>query len=152
MKSVVFTILVIITLNTGCSAKPEAYKAYDGYLAAVSTERPMFKLETHPGQVVTITGIKSMALYYPSPNPRPFQDTTAQAWAPVVGGIFSTAIPVLGMFGTVYSMGRTMRQMAPYMGDGNMQLNMSGVGGEQDLRILSPDETVSTSTTSTVSP
>ena len=150
MKSLTLFVIVALLL-AGCASK-EAYHAHGEYMQAAMAERPMFRMTTHPGQIVTMTGIATLELYYPGHEPRPFQDTTAQAWAPVVGGIFSTAIPVLGMFGTVYSMGRTMRQMAPYMGDGNMQLNMSGVGGEQDLRILSPDETVSTSTTSTVSP
>lgn len=150
MKSLTLFAIVALLL-AGCASK-EAYQAHGQYMEAAMAERPMFRMTTHPGQIVTMTGIATLELYYPGYEPRPFQNTTAQAWAPVVGGIFSTAIPVLGMFGTVYSMGRTMRQMAPYMGDGNMQLNMSGVGGEQDLRILSPDETVSTSTTSTVSP
>ena len=141
MKSVVFTILVIITLNTGCSAKPDAYKAYHGYLSAVSAEKPMFKLETHPGQVVTITGIKSMSLYYPGHEPQPFKDTTAQAWAPVVGGIFSTAIPVLGMWGQAYTLSKRMVQMAPLFGDGNTTVNQNAIGGEQDLRLASPDST-----------
>ena len=101
----------------------------------------MFRMTTHPGQTVTMTGIASLELYYPGHEPRPFVDTTAQAWAPVVGGIFSTAIPVLGMWGTAYSLSKRMVQLAPFMGEGNTQINMSGVGSEQDLRMLSPDST-----------
>ena len=151
MQRCAITCVALMLLLAGCASK-EAYQAHGQYMQAAMQERPMFRMTTQPGEVVTISGVATLELYYPGHEPKPFVDSTAQAWAPVVGGIFSTAIPALGMFGTVYSMGRTMRQMAPYMGDGNMQLNMSGVGGEQDLRILSPDETVSTSTTSTVSP
>ena len=139
MKSLtLFTIVAL--LLAGCASK-EAYQAHGQYMAAAMKERPMFKLETHPGQTVTITGIKSMALYYPGYEPQPFKDTTAQAWAPVVGGIFSTAIPVLGMWGQAYTLSKRMVQMAPFMGEGNTQINMSGVGSEQDLRMLSPDST-----------
>ena len=139
MKSL--TLFAIVALLTAGCASKEAYQAHGQYMAAAMQERAMFKLETHPGQVVTITGIKSLELFYPGHEPRPFQDTTAQAWAPVVGGIFSTAIPVLGMWGQAYTLSKRMVQMAPFMGEGNTQINMSGVGSDQDLRMLSPDST-----------
>ena len=139
MKSLTLFAIAALLL-AGCASK-EAYQAHGQYMAAAMQERPMFKLETHPGQVVTITGIKSMALYYPGHEPRPFVDTAAQAWAPVVGGIFSTAIPVLGMWGQAYTLSKRMVQLAPFMGEGNTQINMSGIGSEQDLRMLSPDST-----------
>ena len=140
MKRLLVSLAIVALLTTGCASK-EAYQAHGEYMQAAMQERPMFKLETHPGQVVTITGIKSMALYYPGHEPQPFRDTTAQAWAPVVGGIFSTAIPVLGMYGTAYTLSKRMVQMAPFMGEGNIQVNQNSVGGEQDLRLASPDST-----------
>ena len=140
MKRLLVSLAIVALLTPGCSSK-EAYQAHGQYMQAAMQERAMFKLETHPGQVITMTGIKSIELYYPGHEPRPFQDTTAQAWAPVVGGIFSTAIPVLGMYGTVYSMGKTMTRLAPFMGEGNIQVNQNSVGGEQDLRLASPDST-----------
>ena len=139
MKSLTLFAIVALLL-TGCASK-EAYQAHGQYMQAAMQERPMFTLETHPGQTVTITGIKSMALYYPGHEPQPFRDTTAQAWAPVVGGIFSTAIPVLGMWATTYSLSKRMVQMAPLFGDGNTTVNQNAIGGEQDLRLASPDST-----------
>ena len=139
MKSLTLFAIVAL-LMAGCASK-EAYQAHGEYMAAAMQERPMFKLETHPGQTVTITGIKSLALYYPGHEPRPFVDSTAQAWAPVVGGIFSTAIPVLGMYGTAYTLSKRMVQMAPLFGDGNTTVNQNAIGGEQNLRLASPDST-----------
>ena len=140
MKRLLVSLAIAALLLAGCASK-EAYQAHGQYMQAAMQERPMFKLETHPGQVVTLSGIKSIELYYPGHEPRPFQDTTAQAWAPVVGGIFSTAIPVLGMWGTAYTLSKRMVQMAPFMGEGNIQVNQNSVGGEQDLRLASPDAT-----------
>lgn len=137
MRALTLFVLAALLL-AGCASK-EAYQAHGDYMKAAMAERPMLKLETHPGQVVTITGIKSLELFYPGHEPRPFQDTTAQAWAPVVGGIFQTAIPVLGMWGTVYSMGKTMQKLGPLFGDGNLQINQHSVGGAQDMRLASPD-------------
>ena len=134
------TFLLCLPFLPGCASQ-HAHQSHQSYLEAAMADRPMFRLTTHPGQVVTMTGIASLELYYPGHEPRPFQDTTAQAWAPVVGGIFSTAIPVLGMWATTYSLSKRMVQMAPFMGEGNTQINMSGVGSEQDLRMLSPDAT-----------
>ena len=139
MKSLTLFAIVALLL-AGCASK-EAYQAHGQYMAAAMQERPMFRMTTHPGQIVTLTGIATLELYYPGHEPKPFQDTTAQAWAPVVGGIFSTAIPVLGMWATTYSLSKRMVQMAPFMGEGNTQINMSGVGSDQDLRMLSPDST-----------
>ena len=133
-------LLIICLAMAGCASK-EAYHAHGEYMQAAMQERPMFRMTTHPGQAVTLTGIATLELYYPGHEPRPFQDTTAQAWAPVVGGIFTTAIPVLGMWGQAYTLSKRMVQMAPFMGEGNTQINMSGVGSEQDLRMLSPDNT-----------
>ena len=140
IKRLLASLAIVALLTAGCASK-EAYQAHGEYMAAAMQNRPMFTLETHPGQVVTITGIKSMALYYPGHEPQPFRDTTAQAWAPVVGGIFSTAIPALGMYGTAYTLSKRMVQMAPFMGEGNIQVNQNSVGGEQDLRLASPDST-----------
>ena len=140
MKTLLVSLAIVALLLAGCASK-EAYQAHGQYMEAAMTERPMFRMTTHPGQIVTMTGIATLELYYPGHEPRPFQDTTAQAWAPVVGGIFSTAIPVLGMWGTAYTLSKRMVQMAPFMGEGNTQINMSGVGSEQDLRMLSPDST-----------
>ena len=132
------TFLLGIPFLTGCASK-QAHQAHESYLKAAMADRPMFRLTTHPGQVVTMTGIASLELYYPGHEPRPFVDTTAQAWAPVVSNVLGSAIPVLGMWGTVYSMGKTMRQIAPYVGDGNMQINQSAMGN-LDSRIDSPDD------------
>ena len=140
MKRLLVSLAIVALLTAGCASK-EAYQAHGQYMQAAMADKPMFRMTTHPGQVVTLTGIATLELYYPGHEPRPFQDTTAQAWAPVVGGIFSTAIPVLGMWGTTYSLSKRMVQMAPFMGEGNTQINMSGVGSEQDLRMLSPDST-----------
>ena len=141
MKRLLVLLAIVALLTTAGCASKDAYQAHGQYMQAAMQNRPMFTLETHPGQVVTITGIKSMALYYPGHEPRPFVDSTAQAWAPVVGGIFSTAIPVLGMYGTAYTLSKRMVQMAPFMGEGNIQVNQNSVGGEQDLRLASPDST-----------
>jgi hypothetical protein len=131
---------VCALLMAGCAGK-EAYQAHGQYLDAATAERPMFRLTTQPGEQVTITGIASLELFYPGQTLQPFQDTTAQAWAPVVGGVFSTAIPVLGMWGQAYTLSRHAVKMAPFMGEGNVQVNQSSVGGQQDLRLASPDST-----------
>ena len=131
----------ICTLLLPACAGKEAYQAHQSYLEATTQERPMFRLTTHPGEVVQITGISSLELYYPSHEPKPFVDSTAQAWAPVVGGIMSTAIPVLGMWGQAYTLSKRMVQMAPLFGDGNTTVNQNSVGGEQDIRLASPDST-----------
>lgn len=136
-------ILIILACSlamAGCAGK-EAYQAHQSYVEATQAERPMFRLTTHPGEQVTITGIASLELFYPAHEPKPFQDATAQAWAPVVGGIMSTAIPVLGMWGQAYTLSRSMVKMAPLFGDGNTSVNQSSVGGEQDIRLASPDST-----------
>ena len=133
-------LILFFLILAGCAGK-EAQVAHGEYLRAATADRPMFRMTTHPGQVVTMTGIASLELYYPGHDLKPFVDTTAQAWAPVVGGIFSTAIPVLGMWATTYSLSKRMVQMAPFMGEGNIQVNQSSVGGEQDLRLASPDST-----------
>ena len=139
MKSLTLFAIVALLL-AGCASK-EAYQAHGQYMAAAMQERPMFRMTTQPGEVVTISGVATLELFYPGHEPKPFQDTTAQAWAPVVGGIFSTAIPVLGMYGTAYTLSKRMVQMAPFMGEGNIQVNQNSVGGEQDLRLASPDST-----------
>ena len=124
----------------GCASQ-HAHQSHQSYLEAAMQDRPMFRLTTHPGEAVTMTGIASLELYYPGHEPRPFVDTTAQAWAPVVSNVLGSAIPVLGMWGTVYSMGKTMQRMAPLFGDGNTSVQQSSVGGQQDLRLASPDST-----------
>ena len=139
MKSLTLLAIAALLL-AGCASK-EAYQAHGQYMQAAMAERPMFRMTTQPGEVVTISGVATLELFYPGHEPRPFQDTTAQAWAPVVGGIFSTAIPVLGMYGTAHTLSKRMIQMAPFMGEGNIQVNQNSVGGEQDLRLASPDST-----------
>ena len=138
ITTLAITFLLCLPFLPGCASQ-HAHQAHQSYLEAAMADRPMFRLTTHPGQAVTMTGIASLELYYPGHEPRPFVDTTAQAWAPVVSNVLGSAIPVLGMWGTVYSMGRTMRQIAPYMGDGNMQINQSAMGS-LDSRIDSPDD------------
>ena len=112
------------------------------------TPMPMFEIKAHPGQQITISGLSKLNVYYPV-NPDAYRDHASEKWASVAQSVLGMGIMGLTSWGTVYTMGKTMRQIAPLFGDGNLTLNPSNFSGEQDIRLLSPNETTTTTTTST---
>jgi hypothetical protein len=101
---------------------------------------PMFHLEAHEGQQIQISGLKSLRAYYPV-NPDAYRDHASEKWASVAQSVLGMGIMGLTSWGTVYTMGKTMRQIAPLFGDGNLTLQPNNFSGQQDIRLASPDST-----------
>ena len=141
INPVLSVLLVLCVLSapllSGCATKPPQE----------IKPMPMFHLEAHEGQPLTISGLRSLQVFYPV-NPDAYRDHASEKWASVAQSVLGMGIMGLTSWGTVYTMGKTMRQVAPLFGDGNLTLNPSNFSGQQDIRLLSPNET-STTTTST---
>ena len=136
IKSLVLSVL-LVPLIYGCASKQ----------MSEIKPMPMFEIEAHPGQQITISGLSKLNVYYPV-NPDAYRDHASEKWASVAQSVLGMGIMGLTNFGTVYTMGRTMQNLAPLFGDGNLSVQPSNFSGQQDIRLLSPTET-STSTTST---
>ncbi len=134
------TLLILLAVLTGCAGKqmPEI------------KPMPMFEIEAYEGQEIRITGLKALRAYYPV-NPDAYRDHASEKWASVAQAVLGMGIMGLTNWGTVYTMGKTMRQIAPLFGDGNLTLNPSNFSGEQDIRLLSPNETTTTTTSTSTS-
>ena len=109
---------------------------------------PMLTMKAAPGHAITVSGIGELALYY-QPDSSLYQDQASLAWAGVASKALGIGLPILGMWGQAYTLSSNMVKMAPLFGDGNLSVQPSNFSGQQDIRLLSPNQTSTTTTSNT---